>query len=144
MDEVMVWLKGAAAVIGGVMAYLWGAWDALIIALVVVVVMDYITGVINAALRRELSSAVGFKGLCKKVMIFVIVAVGVIVDRAIPSTNGAVRTAVIVFYIANEGISILENAGRIGVPLPRVLKKWLAKMQDEAESAGPEENPPDE
>lgn len=125
------WIKNIAAILGGLAAYLWGAWDALIQVLVAVVVFDYITGVIKAAVKGELSSAVGFKGLAKKVAIFLIVALGVLVDTAIPATNGAVRTAVITFYVANEGLSILENAGQLGVPLPGVLKRWLAKLQDE-------------
>ncbi|MEA5059805.1 MAG: holin [Clostridia bacterium] len=123
--------KSVVAVIGGIAAYLWGAWDALIQVLVAVVVIDYVTGVIKAAVKGELSSGVGFKGLAKKVAIFLIVALGVLVDTAIPATNGAVRSAVIMFYVANEGLSILENIGQLGVPLPVVLKGWLAKLKEE-------------
>ena len=107
MDNMVDVLRIAAAGIGGIVTYIWGPWDALIIALVAMVVIDYITGVIKAAVQGKLSSLVGFKGLLKKVAIFLLVAVGVMVDRVIPATNEAVRSAVIFFYIANEGLSIL-------------------------------------
>ncbi len=130
MDNVVDALRIAAAGIGGIVTYIWGPWDALIVALVAMVIIDYITGVIKAAVQGKLSSAVGFRGLLKKVAIFLLVAVGVMVDRVIPATNEAVRSAVIFFYIANEGLSILENAGELGLPLPAALKKSLEKMQD--------------
>ena len=133
MDNMVDVLRIAAAGIGGIVTYIWGPWDALIIALVAMVVIDYITGVIKAAVQGKLSSLVGFKGLLKKVAIFLLVAVGVMVDRVIPATNEAVRSAVIFFYIANEGLSILENAGELGLPLPAALKKSLEKMQDKEE-----------
>lgn len=130
MDNTVDVLRIAAAGIGGIATYIWGPWDALIIALVAMVIIDYITGVIKAAVQGKLSSAVGFRGLLKKVAIFLLVAVGVMVDRVIPATNEAVRSAVIFFYIANEGLSILENAGELGLPLPAALKKSLEKMKD--------------
>lgn len=130
MDNMVDVLRIAAAGIGGIATYIWGPWDALIIALVAMVIIDYITGVIKAAVQGKLSSAVGFRGLLKKVAIFLLVAVGVMVDRVIPATNEAVRSAVIFFYIANEGLSILENAGELGLPLPAALKKSLEKMKD--------------
>lgn len=133
MDNVVDALHIAAAGIGGIVTYIWGPWDALIVALVAMVIIDYITGVIKAAVQGKLSSAVGFRGLLKKVAIFLLVAVGVMVDRVIPATNEAVRSAVIFFYIANEGLSILENAGELGLPLPAALKKSLEKMQDKEE-----------
>ena len=133
MDNVVDVLRIAAAGIGGIVTYIWGPWDALIVALVAMVIIDYITGVIKAAVQGKLSSAVGFRGLLKKVAIFLLVAVGVMVDRVIPATNEAVRSAVIFFYIANEGLSILENAGELGLPLPAALKKSLEKMQDKEE-----------
>ena len=133
MYNVVDALRIAAAGIGGIVTYIWGPWDALIVALVAMVIIDYITGVIKAAVQGKLSSAVGFRGLLKKVAIFLLVAVGVMVDRVIPATNEAVRSAVIFFYIANEGLSILENAGELGLPLPAALKKSLEKMQDKEE-----------
>ena len=130
MDNMVDVLRIAAAGIGGIATYIWGPWDALIIALVAMVAIDYITGIIKAAVQGKLSSLVGFKGLLKKVAIFLLVAVGVMVDKIIPATNEAVRNAVIFFYIANEGLSILENAGELGLPLPAALKKSLEKMKD--------------
>ena len=130
MDNMVDVLRIAAAGIGGIATYIWGPWDALIIALVAMVAIDYITGIIKAAMQGKLSSLVGFKGLLKKVAIFLLVAVGVMVDKIIPATNEAVRNAVIFFYIANVGLSILENAGELGLPLPAALKKSLEKMKD--------------
>ncbi|MEG1811582.1 MAG: phage holin family protein [Clostridia bacterium] len=132
MDKVLDWLRYIAAAAGGIAAYLWGAWDALIIVLVCVVVLDYITGVCNAGLKHELSSMIGFKGIMKKVFIFALVALGTLADRVIPITNGALRSAVILFYIANEGLSILENAGELGLPLPGALKKALEKLKTDS------------
>ncbi len=135
MENILNWIKGAAAAIGGIAAYIWGGWDPLIIVLVAMVSIDYITGVINAGLQHGLSSQVGFKGLLKKIVIFMIVAVGTLIDRIIPATNAAVRTAVCMYYIANEGLSILENAAEMGLPLPTALKKVLGQIRREDESA---------
>ena len=135
MENILNWIKGAAAAIGGIAAYIWGGWDPLIIVLVAMVSIDYITGVINAGLKHGLSSQVGFKGLLKKIVIFMIVAVGTLIDRIIPATNAAVRTAVCMYYIANEGLSILENAAEMGLPLPSALKKVLGQIRREDESA---------
>ena len=135
MENILNWIKGAAAAIGGIAAYIWGGWDPLIIVLVAMVSIDYITGVINAGLQHGLSSQVGFKGLLKKIVIFMIVAVGTLIDRIIPATNAAVRTAVCMYYIANEGLSILENAAEMGLPLPSALKKVLGQIRREDESA---------
>ena len=135
MENILNWIKGATAAIGGIAAYIWGGWDPLIIVLVAMVSIDYITGVINAGLQHGLSSQVGFKGLLKKIVIFMIVAVGTLIDRIIPATNAAVRTAVCMYYIANEGLSILENAAEMGLPLPSALKKVLGQIRREDESA---------
>lgn len=142
MDKVLEGLKYAAAGAGGILTYIWGPWDALIIALVIFVTLDYITGIAKAAVQGKLSSAVGFKGLLKKVAIFVLVAIGTVMDSVIPAANHAIRSAVIMFYIANEGLSILENAGQLGLPLPKVLKRALEKMKDTDEK--PEDMPVEE
>lgn len=131
------WLKAALAILGGIAAYLWGPWDALLIALVACVVLDYVTGVIKAAVLKELDSAVGFRGILKKLFIFALVALATIIDRAVPAANHAIRAAVVSFYIANEGLSILENAGEMGIPLPVALKTALAKMKQEADDNDP-------
>lgn len=106
-----------------------GPWDTLIAVLLAFVALDYLMGVINAICKQTLSSAVGFKGLAKKVAIFVMVGLAALLDRVAPM-NGAIRAAVCLFYIANEGISILENAGAIGLPLPDKLKETLAQLKD--------------
>ena len=97
------------------------------------VVLDYITGIAKAAVRRELSSKAGCHGLLKKVAIFVLVAIGTVMDSVIPAANHAIRSAVIMFYIANEGLSILENAGEIGLPMPEALKAALKKLSEPGE-----------
>ena len=122
-------IKVILAGIGGVLAYLFGPWDALIIGLVVLLTLDYVTGVTAGAIKGELSSKVGFFGLLRKLVILVIIAVAAIIDRIIPSTNGAIRAAVIMFYIMNESLSILENAGRIGIPLPKRLRKAIESLR---------------
>ena len=144
MDKILDGIKLAIAGAGGIFAYLFGPWDALIIALVIFVVADYITGVAKAAMQGKLSSAVGFKGLLKKVMIFVLVMVGTVVDMAIPAANHAIRAAVIMFYIANEGLSILENAGQLGLPLPKALKNALEKIKEHEDQEEHEEVEQDE
>ena len=130
MYKIIEWLKAAACMLGGVAAYIWGPVDALIITLVCLAVFDYITGVAKAAIRRELSSSAGFKGLMKKVTIFVLVGLAALVDRIVPAANGAVRSAVIMFYVMNEGLSIIENAGDMGLPLPKKLSDALRKLHN--------------
>lgn len=128
-------MTGGLAALGAIGAYLFGPWDAMIMVLVAVVALDYISGVVCAAIHKELCSSAGFKGLAKKVFIFLLVALSALLDKLVPATNGAVRSAVCMFYIANEGISILENAGRLGLPLPNALKKMLTKLKSEDEDA---------
>jgi toxin secretion/phage lysis holin len=130
-------IKTIFAALGSAAAYMWGPWDALILVLIAFVVTDYITGVMGAAAQRKLDSAIGFKGIMKKIMIFVLVAVGSLLDKVIPAANNAIRAAICMFYIANEGLSILENAGALGLPLPAVLKKWLAKLKEVGEDETP-------
>ena len=130
-EKAFMWIKGAIAALGGAAAYLWGPWDALINALIALVALDYVTGVICAAANKRLSSEIGFKGLIKKALIFALVAVAGVADKVIPATNQAIRAAVILFYIANEAISILENAAELGLPVPEKLKAVLIKTKGE-------------
>lgn len=130
-EKAVMWIKGAIAALGGAAAYLWGPWDALINALIALVALDYVTGVICAAANKRLSSEIGFKGLIKKALIFALVAVAGVADKVIPATNQAIRGAVILFYIANEAISILENAAELGLPVPEKLKAVLIKTKGE-------------
>ncbi len=134
--KTIEWIKAAIAAAGGILAYLFGPWDALCMTLVALVALDYITGVIKAAVNKTLDSAVGFRGLIKKLFIFALVALATLVDRIIPEANSAIRSAVMIFYIANEGLSIVENAGEMGLPLPGALKKALVRLND----AGADDN----
>ena len=120
-----------SALLGAIIGFLFGKIDGLLIALLVVIVLDYITGLVHAKINKSLSSAVGFKGLAKKGFILAIVIIGNIVDTQILGSGSIFRSAVIGFYLANESISILENAGNIGVPLPKKLKDILIQLREE-------------
>jgi toxin secretion/phage lysis holin len=122
-----------AAAIGGLLSELYGEWDGLIIALICCIVADYITGVIAASVTKTLSSGVGFRGLAKKFLILILVAAACVLDRYVLSTNGTIRSMVTVFYISNEAISILENCGRAGVPVPAKLKQLFEQLKEKKE-----------
>lgn len=130
MERIVDAIKVAAAALSAAAAYLWGPFDALILTLVAVVCIDYITGIVKAVILKELSSGIGFRGLMKKMFIFALVALATVIDGMIPAAKDAIRTAVIAFYVANEGISILENAGAIGLPMPKALKNALERLQE--------------
>ena len=121
-------LKYIAAIGGSLVTYLFGGWSALIQILVAFVVIDYVTGVLAAGVRREISSSVGGRGIARKVLIFVLVACGHLVDMAL-GTADVIRDAVIYFYIANELLSIIENAGEIGLPVPDILKNAIERLK---------------
>lgn len=120
--------KYIAAIWGSLVTYLFGGWSALIQILVAFVAIDYITGVLAAGVRREISSSVGGRGIARKVLIFVLVACGHLVDMAL-GTADVIRDAVIYFYIANELLSIIENAGEIGLPVPDILKNAIERLK---------------
>lgn len=105
----------------------------MLYALIAFVVIDYITGVMCAIINRELSSAVGFKGIFRKVLIFLLVGIANIIDVQVIGTGAVLRTAVIFFYISNEGVSLLENAGHLGLPIPEKIKTVLEQLHDRAE-----------
>jgi toxin secretion/phage lysis holin len=128
----MTWnaIQIAITALGGWMGWLMGGLDGLVYALIALVVIDYITGVMCAVLEKKLSSDVGARGIFKKVLIFALVAVGHIIDMHILGSGSAVRTAVIVFYISNEGVSLLENTARIGLPIPEKLKEVLTQLHN--------------
>ena len=121
-------VKYVAAIGGSIVTYLFGGWSALIQILVAFVAIDYITGVLAAGVNGKLDSNIGLKGIAKKVFIFVIVACGHLVDDAM-GTQDIVRDAAIYFYIANELLSILENAGEIGLPVPDILKNAIERLK---------------
>lgn len=121
------------AAIGGWLGYFLGGCDGLLIALVVFVAVDYITGVMCAVSDKKLSSEVGFKGICRKVLIFLLVGMANILDVAVIGNGSVLRTAVIFFYISNEGVSLLENAGHLGLPIPQKVKEVLEQLHDRSE-----------
>ena len=124
------------AAIGGWLGYFLGGCDGLLIALVVFAAVDYITGVMCAVSDRELSSEVGFRGICRKVLIFILVGAANILDAQVIGSGSVLRTAVIFFYLSNEGVSLLENAAHLGLPIPKKLKDVLAQIHDRAENGG--------
>ena len=134
IDIVWAKIQMAVAAIGGWLGYFLGGMDGLMIALIVFMVLDYITGLMCAVIDKKLSSAVGFKGICRKVLIFVLVGIGNLVDVYVLGEGGALRTAVIFFYLSNEGISFLENAGHLGLPIPEKLKDVLEQLHDKGGS----------
>ncbi len=121
----------AFAALGGALGAVMGGFDGFLYALLAFVVVDYITGLMAAAVEKKLSSEVGFKGIFRKVIIFSLVAVGHIVDSYVIRQGSVLRTAVIFFYLSNEGISILENAARTGLPIPEKLKDVLEQLREE-------------
>ena len=118
---------------GGALGWFLGGLDGFLYALVAFVVADYITGVLLAIEEKKLSSAVGFKGIARKVLIFTLIGIGNIIDTTILKNGTAIRTAVIFFYLSNEGISILENTAHLGLPIPKVLKNLLETLNKEDE-----------
>ena len=123
-------IKGILAAICTAVGFLFGSADGLIIALVVLIVMDYISGVMAAVVEKRLSSEIGAKGIAKKVFMLLIVAVANIVDINVIGEGHVLRAVTVVFYIANECISLIENAGRLGVPVPKKLLDVLAQLKD--------------
>ena len=131
MKDIFNTIQIIIAAVGGYIGYFLGGWDGFLFALVAFVVIDYLTGIMVAILEKRLSSEVGFRGIFKKVLIFSLVAVGHIVDSQLIQNGSAIRTAVIFFYLTNEGISILESTAKIGLPVPEKLKTVLEQLNKE-------------
>lgn len=121
------------AVLGGFIGWFLGSFDDLLYALLTFVIADYITGVLYAVNERKLSSEIGFRGINRKILIFILVGIANIVDLHILKHGTPLRTATICFYISNEGISLLENAGRLGLPFPKKLKDILEQLRNDKE-----------
>ena len=119
--------------VGGWLGWFLGGCDGLLYALIAFVVIDYLTGVMCAINDRNLSSEVGFRGICRKVLIFLLVGIANILDVQVIGTGSVLRTAVIFFYISNEGVSLLENAARLGLPVPDAIKVVLEQLHDRSE-----------
>ena len=133
MKEIWTWIQLMLAAIGGWLGWFLGGADGFLYALIVFVAIDYITGVMCAIVDHKLSSEVGFKGICKKVLIFMMVGIGNIIDAQVLGQAGVLRTAVIFFYLSNEGVSMLENAGHLGLPIPAKLKDILVQLHNRSE-----------
>lgn len=127
-------VKVVTAAGGGAIGFLFGEMDGLLIALISFICLDYISGVLVGASRRKLNSQIGYKGLCKKAMVLVIVAMAHIIDsQVLGGSKSVFRSAVCCMFISNEGMSILENAGKLGLPLPKKLKSFLEQLRDKSD-----------
>lgn len=133
MKEFWNVIQAIFAVVGGWLGYFLGGCDGLLYALLAFVVLDYITGIMCAAADKKLSSAVGFKGICRKVLIFALVGIGHLLDTQVIGSGSVLRTAIIFFYISNEGLSLVENAAYLGLPIPTKLHKVLEQLHDRSE-----------
>ncbi len=130
MTKAQALIDGAAAAVGAVVGFLFGEAGGMLYVLTAFMAMDYVTGVAAAAVNRELSSKTGFKGLARKLLILVFTAMGHIIDSALPGGAQTVMSAVMLFYIVNEGISITENAAVLGLPIPAKLKEVLSQLKE--------------
>ena len=133
MKEFWNGIQLVFAVIGGWLGWFLGECDGLMYALIAFVIADYVTGVMCAVSDKRLSSEVGFKGICRKVLIFVLVGMANILDMHVIGTGCVLRTAVLFLYISNEGVSVLENAGHLGLPVPARLLNVLEQLHEDAE-----------
>lgn len=133
MKETIMTGKIMFSMIGGILGFMFGKLDGLITALIVFVSIDYITGFMCAWVEKQLSSETGAKGIAKKIFIFCLVAIANIIDTQVLQDGSGLRTAVIFYYLANEGLSIVENAGRLGLPIPQKLKSALEQLKEDEE-----------
>lgn len=139
MKELWNTVQIIFAALGGWLGYFLGGFDGLLYALIAFMVVDYITGVMCAVVDKTLSSAVGFKGICRKVLILALVGIAHILDTHVIGDGSVLRTAVIFFYISNEGVSLLENAAHLGLPIPEKMKDILVQLHgrtDESDEGG--------
>ena len=116
---------------GSFLGFYFGEIDALVYSLLCFVIADYITGILRAGVDGKLSSKIGFKGIAKKIMIFILVGIGNLCDKNLIKSEPMIKTAIIFFYIANEGLSILENCLALGLPIPMKLKVLLEQFKEE-------------
>jgi len=133
MKTLWAWIQTAFAAVGGWLGWALGGMDGFLYALIAFIVADYATGVMRAVVDKKLSSAVGARGIFKKIAIFLMVAIGHTLDNHLIGSGAAIRTAVICFYIANEGVSLLENAAAIGLHVPAKLKDVLAQLHHKSD-----------
>ncbi len=133
MKEFLNVIQLIFTAVGSWLGWFLGGCDGLLYALIACVTIDYVTGFMAAAADHKLSSEVGFKGICRKVLIFLLVGIGHILDTQVIGSGSVLRTAVIFFYISNEGVSLVENAAHLGLPIPEKLKAVLEQLHDRAE-----------
>lgn len=129
MDRIFNWTSTVIGIVGGYFAAIFGQWDSILWALLVIMVLDYLTGVIKAIYTKTMSSEIGFKGLLKKITVLIIVALSNVLQQ-ITGDNVAIREIVIMFYVANEGISVLENVAVIYPQMPKAIKDILLQIRD--------------
>ena len=130
MKQIWSGIQIAFTAFGGFLGWFLGGVDGFLYGLIAFTVIDYITGVMCAITDKKLSSSVGFKGICRKVLIFTLVGIGNIVDVYVLGQGGVLRTAIIFFYLSNEGVSIMENTARLGLPIPAKLKEVLEQLHE--------------
>jgi toxin secretion/phage lysis holin len=130
MKQIWTGIQLAFTAFGGFLGWFLGGVDGFLYALIAFTVIDYITGVMCAITDKNLSSSIGFKGICRKVLIFTLVGIDNIVDVYVLGQGGVLRTAVIFFYLSNEGVSILENSAHLGLPIPEKLKEVLEQLHE--------------
>lgn len=135
MKEIIDTTQLIFTVVGAYFGWFIGGFDGLIYALAAFVAIDYMTGVMVGIIEKKLSSSVGFRGIFKKVLIFIFVGIGHTIDFYILKNGSAVRTAIIFFYLSNEGLSILENSSKIGLPIPNSLKNIFKDLNKEDEDS---------
>ena len=140
MHDLHSQIKFISAIIGGWLGWFLGSLDGFLYTLIALVIVDYITGVVAAGLRHELSSEVGFTGIAKKIMVFAIVGVANVLDHHILQQGSVLRTMAIFFYVANEGMSIVENADRIGIAVPQPLRRILKQLKEDNEHGEDKDN----
>lgn len=136
MKNILNYLQLIFTALGGYLGWFLGGVDGFMYALITFIVIDYITGLMVAVLERKLSSEIGFRGIFKKVLIFTFVGIGNIIDVYLIKNGSAIRTAVIFFYVSNEGISIIENSAKIGLPIPQKLRDILKQLNKEDDING--------
>lgn len=133
MSKIQIIIDSIAGAVGAVLGFMYGEVTGLFWALIAFMATDYITGVVVSAINKQLSSEVGFRGLAKKLMILVFVSLGHIADMYVLGGTPVAMSAVMLFYIANEGLSIIENAGNLGLPVPKKLKDIMVQLKKESE-----------
>ncbi|HEL2150924.1 TPA: phage holin family protein [Streptococcus suis] len=130
MKELLTLNKILFSMIGGLIGSLFGELDGILYSLLVFIIIDYLTGIFAAVVEKQLSSSIGFRGIFKKIAILFLVSIGHLIDTAIIKQGGTIRTMVIFFYLSNEGLSILENTVRIGLPIPEKLQAILKQINE--------------